>query len=192
MSSATASACYPLGMGGALKLAADAVFETYSPYPGIGFRNHNLRLYELTKLVMRADGIEFDDDTAYAIAMAHDLGLVSERDDGVDYLHRSLSLFRREFAHAGYLVDETVLEECLLLNHRVSPVPNASAPAEAFRKAVWVEHTRGLRRYGRLDRAEVRAVFRRHPRGNLDAVLFDFARRTLRHEPRSIVDGIFF
>jgi len=179
-------------VGEGLKDAADAVFDRYSPYTGVGFRNHNLRLYELTRLVMRADGIEFGDGDAYAIAMAHDLGLVSERDEGVDYLHRSLSLFRREFSGVGYAVDEEVLEECLLLNHRVSPVPNASPAAEAFRKAVWVEHTRGLRRYGRLDWNEVREVFRRHPRGNLDYVLFDFARRTLRHEPRTIVHGIFF
>lgn len=178
-------------MAGALREAADRVFEAYSPYEGHGFRHHNLRLYELARMVMRAEGIPFDDDTAYAIAMAHDLGLVSERDEGVDYMHRSLSLFRREFDDVGYDVDETLLEECLLLNHRVARVPNASPAAEAFRKAVWVEHSRGLRRYGLLDRREVRDVFRRYPRGNLDAVLLDFARRTITREPRTLVDGIF-
>ena len=66
-----------------------------------------------------------------------------------------------------------------------------SAQADAFRRAVQIEHTHGIIRFG-LDAAPVRAVFERYPRGNFDRVLLDFTWRTLRREPWTIVNGIFF
>lgn len=167
-------------------------FTRYSNYEGDGFRNHCIRLFELTKLVMNAEGIEFDDDLAFGIAMFHDLGLTIPRGESPNYMHRSLTLFQEECGDLCGKVDSTVLEECMLLNHRVFPVPNASAPAEAFRKAVWIEHTRGVKRYGLVEKAAVQDVFQRYPRENLDRVLLDFFWITIRNEPRTITDGIFF
>jgi hypothetical protein len=79
----------------------------------------------------------------------------------------------------------------MLYNHRLLPVPNLSPQADAFRRAVQIEHSRGLLRFG-LERDAVRAVFDRYPRGNFDRVLLDFTWRTLRREPWTIVNGIFF
>ena len=81
-----------------LRAIADRAFESYSPYTGVGFLNHNLRLYELSRRVMDVDGLEFDDDLLYAICMFHDLGLVAPRDqtEGDNYMLRSLSLLRRQ------------------------------------------------------------------------------------------------
>lgn len=172
-----------------LVTAADEVFERLSPYEGIGFRNHCFRLYEFTRQLLSARGVAFDLDTAYAIAMVHDLGLVHPA-PGDNYLLRSLAIFEDAL---GELTTEKpqLIRECLLLNHRLLPVPGASAVAEAFRAAVWIEHSRGLKRYG-LDKTAVDEVFELYPRGNLDSVLLDFFARTLRHEPKSIIDGIFF
>lgn len=169
--------------------SADEVFDRLSPYPGVGFRNHCFRLYEFTRQLLAARSIEFDLDTAYAIAMVHDLGLVHPA-PGDNYLRRSLSIFEETLGELT-TEDPDLVRQCLLLNHRLMPVPGASAVAEAFRSAVWIEHSRGLKRYG-LDKAAVGEVFELYPRGNLDAVLFDFFARTLRHEPKTIVDGIFF
>ena len=169
-----------------------ARFDRLSHYEGEGFRNHCIRLYELTALVMKAESIEFDPDTAFGIAMFHDLGLTLPRGDSRSYMHRSLDLFERECGELCARVDPTVLSECMLLNHRARPVPNACPEAEAFRKAVWIEHTRGLRRYGLVDKDDVRDVFRRYPRENLDRVLLDFFWITVRNEPRTITNGIFF
>lgn len=172
-----------------LVASADEVFERMSPYPGVGFRNHCFRLYEFTRQLLAARGLEFDLDTAYAIAMVHDLGLVYPA-PGDNYLRRSLSIFQESL---GPLTPEApeLVGQCLLLNHRLLPVPGASEVAEVFRSAVWVEHSRGLKRYG-LDKAAVDEVFELYPRDNLDSVLLDFFKRTLRREPKTIVDGIFF
>ncbi len=170
--------------------AADELFERLSPYPGMGFRNHCFRLFEFTRQLLVASDIHFDWDTAYAVAMVHDLGLVHDA-PGDNYLQRSLSIFEMSFRHVDVPEQRQAVSECLLLNHRLFPVPNASPAAEAFRQAVWIEHSRGLKRYG-LTKAAVDEVFELYCRDNLDAVLLDFFSRTLRKEPRTILSGIFF
>ena len=124
--------------------------------------------------------------------MTHDLGLVSHQDQGAYYLQRSLALFRREFADDALQgTAPSLVEECLLFNHRLLPVPNLSPVAETFRQAVQLEHGRGLITYG-LDRDKVKAVHARYPREDFDWVLLDFARRVLTREPKTLIDGIFF
>ena len=130
-------------------------------------------------------------DLAYLVAMVHDLGIVSEQDEGVNYLQRSRALFHRITAdHTLPDVDPTVIDECLVYNHRVLRVPNLSRHADCFRRAVQIEHTHGLVRFG-LDKAPVRAWFDRYPRADFDRVLVDFTLRTLRREPKTLIDGIF-
>ena len=170
---------------------ADRTFAEVSPYAGFGFQNHCTRLFHLTSMLMEQEGVQMPSDVAYLIAMVHDLGIVSEQDEGVNYLRRSLALFHRITADVELPeVDPDIVTECMVYNHRVLPVPNLSAQANCFRRAVQIEHTRGLVRFG-LPRAPVRELFRRYPRGNFDRVLLDFTVRTLRREPRTLVDGIF-
>lgn len=171
---------------------AEAVFERTSPYDGPGLRNHCRRLFLFTEMLMRADGTQLRRDVAYAVAMCHDLGIVSRDDTGSTYLERSRSLFEREME--GRDLGDTprrVLDECLVFNHRLLPVPGLSPQADAFRRAVQIEHSRGLLRFG-LSREPVEAVFAAHPRGNFDRVLLDFTWRTLCREPRTLIRGIFF
>jgi hypothetical protein len=171
---------------------ADEVFERVSPYEGFGFRNHCRRLHRFATMLMKQRGLAFDADLAYVIAMWHDLGIVSEQDQGHNYLQRSRALFHRETQEVALGdVDLDVVDQCFLYNHRVLPVPELSPEAECFRQAVIIEHSRGLKRWG-LDRAEVRAVYDALPRGNFDRVLLDFTWRTLRREPLTLVNGIFF
>ena len=171
---------------------ADEVFERVSPYDGFGFRNHCRRLFHFTELLMRKDAVAMDRGVAYTVAMCHDLGIVSRDDTGPNYLARSRALFERETkGHDLAGTPSMVLEECMVYNHRLLPVPNLSPQANAFRRAVQIEHARGLLRFG-LDASEVKSVFETYPRGNFDRVLLDFAWRTLRYEPLTIVNGIFF
>lgn len=175
-----------------LRAKADEVFERVSPYKGFGFRNHCRRLHRFATGLLQQQGLELDHDLAYMIAMWHDLGLVTEQDEGVNYLRRSLALFHRESQGIDLSgTDPTVLEECLLYNHRLLPVPNLSAQAECFRKAVIIEHTHGLIRFG-LDRDMVKDTFAQMPRGDFDRVLLDFTWRTVRREPLSLIHGVFF
>jgi len=170
---------------------ADEVFERTSPYEGVGLRHHCRRLYHLTALLMEKRGVEFDRSLAYCIAMVHDLGLVSERDEGVNYLRRSLALFRRETADLALPPeDPEIVEQCIVYNHRVLSVPGLSDAAECFRNAVMIEHSRGFLRFG-LGREQLEPIFQLYPRGNFDRVLLDFTWRTLRREPLTLVHGIF-
>lgn len=171
---------------------ADAVFERVSPYPGDGFRNHCQRLYRLTTLLLEQRGAELDPSVAYTVAMWHDLGLVTKVDQGRCYPARSRALFERETAGLDLAgTSRELIDECLLYNHRLLPVPNLSPQADCFRKAVQIEHTHGFARFG-LDRQPVRQIFKDLPRGNFDRVLLDFTWRVLRHEPWTLVSGIFF
>lgn len=177
---------------GPLASHADEVFERVSPYDGDGFRNHCRRLFHLTEQLLRKDGVAMDRDVAYTVAMCHDLGLVSRDDTGPNYLARSRALFDRETA--GYALGDTsrdVLDQCLLYNHRLLPVPNLAPQADAFRRAVQIEHSHGMLRFG-LEKTDVRKIFDNYPRGNFDRVLLDFTWRVLRHEPWTLVHGIFF
>ncbi|MBL8948867.1 MAG: hypothetical protein JNK45_37190 [Myxococcales bacterium] len=175
-----------------LRALADEIFERTSPYEGVGLRNHCRRLHRFATALLQRRGLEIDVDLAYLVAMVHDLGIVSEKDEGVNYLQRSRALFHRETA--GIALPPTradVLDECLVYNHRVLSVPNLSPEAECFRNAVMIEHSRGMLRFG-LSKDEVRPVFDELPRGNFDRVLMDFTWRTIKREPLSIVRGIFF
>lgn len=169
---------------------ADRLFDEMSPYEGNGLRNHCFRLYEFTRQLLVASRVPFDWDTAYAIAMVHDLGLVQAA-PGDNYMFRSAAIFERAFADLEVPEQSNIVRECLVLNHRVFPVPGASAAAEAFRQAVWLEHSRGVLRFG-LDPSAVQEVFDLYPRDNLDAVLLNFFSRTLRKEPLTIINGVFF
>ncbi len=124
--------------------------------------------------------------------MVHDLGLVSEQDRGDNYLQRSQALFRRETRELDLDPGEaSAIDESLLYNHRLRRTAGVCLEAECFRRAVWIEHTRGLRRFG-LPHGSVRQVFAELSRDNLDRVLLDFARRVLVAEPWTLVDGVFF
>lgn len=171
---------------------ADAVFASTSPYGGDGLRNHCLRLYAFATALMARDGLVFPADHAYLLAMVHDLGLVSEQDHGPSYLDRSWALWRRVTADLGCDQQVTaVAQHSLLYNHRVRQVAGLHPVGECFRRAVWIEHARGRLSFG-LPSACVRATFATFPRADLDGVLLDFAVRTLRREPRTVVTGMFW
>ena len=175
-----------------LRAHADAVFEAVSPYKGDGFRHHCKRLFHFASMLMAQRGIEMPTDVAYTIAMWHDLGIVSEQDQGHNYLQRSLALFERETQSVDLgEVDTSVVRECLLYNHRLLAVPGLSQTAECFRQAVQIEHTRGLLRFG-LSKGAVKVKFDEYPRDNFDRVLVDFTWRTIKREPLSLVRGVFF
>ncbi len=176
---------------GPLARHADEVFERVSPYDGAGFRNHCRRLFHFTEMLLRKDRVEMDREVAYTVAMCHDLGIVSRDDTGPNYLARSRALFERETAGHDLRTPGPILDECLLYNHRLLPVPNLSPQADAFRRAVQIEHAHGLLRFG-LDAGEVKQVFAAYPRGNFDRVLLDFTWRTLTREPLTLINGIFF
>ena len=169
-----------------LSKLADDIFDRTNTYDGEGFRNHCLRLADFARLHARAMGEDANDDLVHAGAMLHDLGIVMQRRRGTSYIDRSIDLARAElFGHLGSDGERALLEQVLRYNHSLRPLPNLAPLTEAFRRAVFTEHTHGSRRYG-LDKVEVKAVLREHPQDNFRAVLADFFYRTLVFEPGTI------
>ncbi len=169
-----------------LSRLADDIFERTSVYPGEGFRNHCLRLAAFARLHVRAMGEGFDDELVHAGAMLHDLGIVLERKKGTSYIDRSIDLARAElYGRLDSDHDRALLEQVLRYNHSVRPLPHLAPLTEAFRRAVFTEHSHGRRRYG-LPRDDVRAVLQDHPQDNFRAVLADFFYRTVVFEPLTL------
>ena len=174
-----------------LRARAEALFVRLSPYGGAGLRNHCLRLYRFAEKLLHKAGLSVDPALLYALALTHDLGLVTAEAAGTDYLQRSWTLFREATADLGLGQREQELaRQCLLFNHRIVPMAGLLPEAWLFRQAVWVEHSRGALRHG-LERSAVAQIFFELPRANFDWVLIDFARRVLTHEPRTLLRGIF-
>jgi hypothetical protein len=166
-------------------------FHRSNPYAGDAFLHHCQRLYALSAMLLAREKIDVRADTLYALALYHDLGLVAPDVEGPTYMHRSLALLRRDLAARDLDLKPRIVDEIMLLNHRVHPLRGASRITELVRRAVWMEHSRGALRWGGITFAEARAVFDVYPRLDLDRVLFDFARRTARREPHTLVRGIF-
>lgn len=174
-----------------LKALGDKIFDSYNIYPGDGERNHCLRLVELARLHAGKAGTELDEGLLHLAAMLHDLGLMVKLRPGSNYLTRTWELARQEIDR-GELDEPSwkLLEESLLYNHAMRPPRPLLGPAEAFRRAVFTEHSRGIQRFG-LPRREVTAVFDAVPWANFDAVLADFIWKTVVFEPMAI-PRIFF
>ncbi len=171
---------------GIVRERADQLFDRINTYPGEGFRNHCLRLADYAGLHAGHMGIELDAGLAHAAAMVHDLGLLVRPEPGTDYVDRTWALARRELDTSRLDPgNRTILEQCLRFNHSIRPLEGLAPQAEAFRRAVFTEHTHGLRRYG-LDRRDVRQVGRAHPQANFQRVLADFFWKTVVFEPRTI------
>lgn len=183
--------------GTALESLGESLFARDNVYEGAAFANHCRRLAALGGLLMRASGLEVQPGALELLSYTHDLGLLRPELPGPSYMHRSLAVLKEGCAeHFGeeggaFGFSALELEEMMLLNHRVLPVPGSTRVAELYRRAVWVEHTRGLARFG-LSHTQVQGVFQRYPRLDLDRVLLDFGRRTIRKEPLSLVRGVFF
>lgn len=167
------------------------IFGRYNTYPGDGERNHCLRLIEFARLHARQSGTDVDEGLLHLNAMLHDLGLMVKFERGTTYLTRTLVIARKELEHLE-LDDEVwrVIEECLLYNHAVRLATPLQPLAEAFRRAVFTEHSRGVKRFG-LAKKDVSTVFHDIPFDDFATVLADFIWKTVVFEPRT-VPFIFF
>jgi hypothetical protein len=173
---------------GPLARRGEEIFEQYNCYPGEGQRNHCLRLFQFARLHLATASQDDEDDFLYLAALLHDLGLMVPIRPGTNYLTRTVELARQELDQDNLNAEAwRQLEECLLFNHALRP-PFALTPvAEAFRRAVFTEHSRGLQRFG-LPRQRVKKVFRDIRYENFGFVLADFIWKTMVFEPKTLRD----
>jgi len=119
----------------------------------VGYRNH---VYRVANLCVAIAGTRELDKIAVA-AVFHDLGIWTNRT--FDYIAPSVALAR------DYLVAEArqnwiaEIEGMIADHHKITPATGDSASlVEAFRRADWIDVTRGLRRFG-IPRSAVARLF---------------------------------
>jgi hypothetical protein len=120
----------------------------------IAYRNHVYRVVNLCLAIVGDSRVELEKIAVAAVF--HDLGIWTNHT--FDYIAPSAAV-AREYLAARQMADWIPEIEAMIVNHhKVTPShANAEWLVESFRRADWIDVTRGLRRFG-LPRTVVAAV----------------------------------
>ena len=172
-----------------LEAKARALFEVQNRYPGPALANHCRRIAVFAEGLA---GPEADRELIRVAAWLHDIGLLIPDRAEPCYPRRSWSFVAPHAESWGLSAERRGrLRWMLRYTHSLRPIPGLDPLADAARRAVQVEHSRGLWSHG-LGRDFVRAVFAEHPRSGLTAILLDFARITLLEDGPSQLGPVFW
>ena len=139
----------------------DEVLRAYASELGhdfIAYRNHVYRVMNLCAAIAEDGG---DLEKIAVAAVFHDLGIWAN--NTFDYIAPSAALAREYLAAQGraeWMAEiETMIEE----HHKITPSEaDAASLVEPFRRADWIDVTRGLRTFG-VPRQLIRSVFAMWP-----------------------------
>lgn len=145
----------------------------------MGYRNHVMRVFNLCALLSPRTPEALE---KIAIASVyHDLGIWTART--FDYIAPSIDLARAHLARHG--LDDWALEVSAMIREHHKVTTWRTRPewlVEAFRRADWIDVTRGLRRFG-LPRTTLRPIFARWPNAGFHARLAQLTAARLRSHP---------
>ena len=186
MSAAEPGPGFAAGRGGPALVAdlapLDAVLREHAAALGgdfTGYRNHAYRVANLC-LALAPDVPERVEKVALAAAF-HDLGIWT--DGTFDYLAPSIRLARAHLARAGRPAWTGEIEAMIADHHKLSRARAAPHPlVEPFRRADWIDVTRGLRAFG-LPRRFLREVFAAWPNAGFHRRLLQLSLHRLRTHP---------
>lgn len=124
----------------------------------VAYRNHVYRVVNLCLAIAR-DRVELE---KIAIAAAfHDLGIWTNKT--FDYIAPSVAIAREYLTARGMADRIPEIEAMIVEHHRVTTShANPQSLVESFRRADWIDVSRGLRRFG-LPRTFISAVFATWP-----------------------------
>jgi hypothetical protein len=145
-----------------------------------GYRNHVMRVFNLC-VRLSARTPEALEKIAIA-AVFHDLGIWTA--GTFDYLEPSIDLARAHLA--GHGLDDLTEEVSAMIRQHHKVTAYRAHPewlVEDFRRADWIDVTRGLRRFGQ-PRIGLRPIFARWPSAGFHARLALLTFRRLRTHPR--------
>jgi hypothetical protein len=138
--------------------AVSAVLEHHAPALGhdfIAYRNHVYRVANLCLEVAGGDGVEFEKIAVAAVF--HDLGIWTSHT--FDYIAPSVALARDHLAASARADWIPEIEAMIVDHHKITPSRPDRAPlVEAFRRADWIDVSRGLRTFG-VPRSFIASVF---------------------------------
>lgn len=145
------------------------------------YRNHTYRVVNLG-VALSSDDPERLEKMAIAAAF-HDLGIWT--DGTFDYLPPSVRLASAYLAQSGRAEWTPEITEMILEHHKISAYRgNPDWLVEPFRRADWIDVTRGLRAFG-LPRSLLREVFSAWPSAGFHKRLVQLELKRLRTHPWS-------
>lgn len=120
----------------------------------IAYRNHVYRVVNLCLAIVGDSRVELEKIAVAAVF--HDLGIWT--DNTFDYIAPSVAVAREHLTARGMADWIPEIEAMIVDHHKVTPSPpNPQSLVESFRRADWIDVSRGLRRFG-LPRAFIAAV----------------------------------
>ena len=160
----------------------DRLLDAYRGVLGADFtayRNHTYRVLNLCVLQAPVDRRQIE---KIAIAAAfHDMGIWT--DGTFDYLRPSVALVRAYLLESGQSDWIPEISDMILEHHKVLPYRGDSGLlVERFRRADWVDVTRGLIKFG-LPRTDVHEIFAEWPSAGFHKRLVQLELTHLRSHP---------
>lgn len=162
--------------------ALDEVLSAHAAALGrdyVAYRNHSYRVVNLCLAVSPAHG---DALQKVVIAAAfHDLGIWTA--GTFDYLRPSAALATAHLIRSRRAEWVPDVEAMILHHHKISSYRGAAQPlVEAFRKADWIDVSRGVRAFG-VPRRLVAEVFSTWPSAGFHRRLLELSLRRFRSNP---------
>ena len=146
------------------------------------YRNHTYRVVNLCAALSSAVAPEQLQKMAIAAAF-HDLGIWT--DGTFDYLQPSVQLAVTHLSHSGRAEWTPEITAMILEHHKISAWRgNPRWLVEPFRRADWVDVTRGLRTFG-LSRSLLREIFSTWPSAGFHKRLVQLELKRLQPHPWS-------
>jgi len=135
----------------------EEVLDDHAPELGhdlTAYRNHVYRVVNLCLAIAADNRVELEKITVAAVF--HDLGIWTNHT--FDYIAPSVALAREHLAARGMADWIPEIEAMIVDHHKVTPSrAHPKSLVESFRRADWIDVTRGLRRFG-LPRTFIAAV----------------------------------
>src|SRR3954447_11879831 len=126
----------------------DTVLDEYRSALGldfIGYHNHVYRVVNLCLAIAGDDGADLEKIAIAAVY--HDLGIWTAHT--FDYIAPSVSLARRHLASYSRADWIPEIEAMIVNHHKISRAqPDRGSLVETFRRADWIDVSRGFRRFG--------------------------------------------
>jgi HD domain len=161
--------------------ALDEVLEAHAGELGrdsTAYRNHTYRVVNLCAALSPGEPEPLE---KIAVAAAfHDLGIWTA--GTFDYLEPSVRAAAAHLARAGRAEWTPEVTAAIRDHHKITAYRGPHRLVEPFRRADWVDVTRGLRRFG-LPRSVLREVFAAWPDAGFHRRLLQLGLRRLRTHP---------
>jgi hypothetical protein len=140
-----------------------AVLENHAPALGhdfIAYRNHVYRVANLC-LAIAGGGDRVEFEKIAVAAVFHDLGIWTNHT--FDYIAPSVALAREHLSTCAQADWIPEVEAMIVDHHKITPSgPNGASLVEPFRRADWIDVSRGLRTFG-VPRSFIASVFAAWP-----------------------------